>query len=200
MTVLIHLPEHLGNELAGPPFGRSKVPADRLPWHGNPRKLLHQTDELQLADPESCKAHGYDREGMGWFLAFKGFYEGERDGVEVRDFGPYRGNLCRKERPVRFKLKIEPENAGVLVRRRMNQAVAGQGGLVFVDGKYVGVWYHANVNIFKRLHDSEFFVPPQFTRGKTRIAIEIKPPQDIGDEPWLWSEFRYWALTLGLLR
>lgn len=74
---------------------------------------------------------------------------------------------------ISFTVSVDPENEGVRIRRRLDQAIGRQRADVFVDDDYVGTWYHADRNPYLRWFDSDFDIHPKFTRGRERLNIRL---------------------------
>ena len=47
-----------------------------------------------------------------------------------------------------FRMAIQSNNQGVILRRRFDQMIANQMATVYVDGLLVGTWYRAGSNTF----------------------------------------------------
>jgi len=109
-------------------------------YYKRPEPLAAITDELDVGDAASEAAHAYAISGETWSGSLTDEYEGDDDDVSVTDDG--RGHNDRSE----FTVAIEPCNAGVLLRRRMDYALARQQAEVYVDDEPAGVWYDAGEN------------------------------------------------------
>ena len=101
-----------------------------------------------------------------------------------------------------FTVKIDPENLGVMLRRKLDYSMANQRAEVYVsqpgaaesDWKLAGVWYTAGSNSAlysypndelgasqqavevsnRRFRDDEFLVPRELTQGKSAIRVRVK--------------------------
>jgi len=94
-------------------------------WYGEPTASMALTDFLDIGDANSEKAHEYTAPGAtSWELTSA--LEGECDHIEITDTGE---TLVE---PSEFIVNIAPENQGVLLRRRSDQAQGGQRACVFV--------------------------------------------------------------------
>lgn len=146
---------------------------------------LALTDELNVYDSTSEAEHNYtitDQTWAGWRAAG---YEGDWDYIPVSDCGrAHRGVSA-------FDLAIDPDNKGVLLRRRTDQGMKRQRAGVWVDGEYVGAWYRSDYSMHKRWADEEFDIPASFTAGKDtiRVTIAFQSAEDS------WNEYRYWAFS-----
>jgi len=149
--------------------------------------LSRVTDELNVGDADSEEAHNYTiTEPTETCTLIGTFYEGDDDDVPITDSGRmHRGKS-------KFTLAIDPDNAGVLLRRRLDYSMKHQQAQVFIDDVEAGRWYSAGENWSKRWRDAELMIPAALTKGKREITVRVEDIDDNAD----WSEFRYWALTL----
>ncbi len=123
-------------------------------WYGAPYPTLRLTDELQIGDAKSEQAHQYDSPDASAPYEISSRYEWGVDhlrGKEVYSSHTDRGRSTSGSSE--FTLKLEPENLGVLLRRKLDFAFPNQRGEVFVadastgtEGrpsawKPAGVWY-----------------------------------------------------------
>ena len=75
---------------------------------------------------------------------------------------------------ISFEINIQPDNRGVMLRRRIDQYHARQKAEVYVDGQYAGTWYDANENTVHRWCDSDFLLPPDLCRGKQQLQVQLR--------------------------
>jgi hypothetical protein len=155
-------------------------------YYKRPEPLAALTDELDVGDAASETAHAYAVSGGTWSGSLTDEYEGDDDNVALTDDGRRHNDSSE------FTVAIDPGNAGVLLRRRMDYIYARQEAEVYVDGESAGVWYDAGENVYHRFRDSEFLIPPTLTRGKSAITVRIENVSTESD----WTEFRYWVYTL----
>jgi hypothetical protein len=196
------------------------------------------SDAIDVGEVASEAAHEYQSESPGTFT-LTAFYEGEEDGnisSPVLDATILPGSLPapagdpmgesvtddgRYHPPgstIEFQVQVDSENAGVILRRRLDQLTFSQRALVLVDGVSAGVWSTPTVNDAKRWADSDFALPASLCQGKGALSITlvvlgpIRPPLVAGglpDEatapnlPSLnlpldqgWSDFRYEVFSL----
>ena len=99
-----------------------------------------------------------------------------------------------------FKLRLDPNNIGVLLRRKLDYSFADQRAEVSIadasksNWKEAGVWYLSGSNTVvysnppeelgttqhnaqtsnRRFRDDEFLVPKALTKGKSSIWVRIK--------------------------
>lgn len=147
----------------------------------------HVTDTLDVGDIASELRHGYDgpRDDA---LTLTASYEGDDDVTERTDTG----RVLPAGRACRFTLNIDPDNAGVILRRRMDWRTADQRAEVYVDDQKVGTWYDAGANAQHAFRDSEFLLPASVTAGHDNLTIRLLNPPDGPD----WTHYRYEVLTL----
>ncbi|MGE5598614.1 MAG: DUF2961 domain-containing protein, partial [Bacteroidota bacterium] len=82
--------------------------------------------------------------------------------------------------------KIAPEHGAVKLRRLFDRSMGDQRAEVLVDGRFAGLWTDEGKNSVHPWAESEFALPPALTRGRERIAVEIRPSSLTG-----WSACRY---------
>ena len=113
------------------------------------------------------------------------FFEGDDDDV------PVACRILETRAPLDIVLAIDGANAGVRLRRTLDQARGPQRAAVLVDGESAGVWYDPDRNTFKRLAESDFEVRPALVRGKTSIRVTFTPEEGA----WTIGELRAYAHT-----
>ncbi len=120
-------------------------------------------------------------------------------GVEI--FPPSRDRGRTTKSSSEFVLKIDPQNLGVMLRRKLDYSFPNQRAEVYVedgaakaDWKLAGIWYTAGSNTCvyssphrelgaalhlletsnRRFRDDEFLVPRKLTRGRSAIRVRVK--------------------------
>ena len=154
-------------------------------WYGLAQQRYALSDVLDVGNIGSELAHSYSAQQSSGVLAGDHFYEGDEDWVSVSDDGRTAGGQ------VQFEIGIDPENNGVVLRRRSDQAILNQRAEVFVDGVSVATWYDPGRNTSKRWLDSEVILPASATAGKSSLTITLVPE---GGVPW--SAYQYWAFSI----
>jgi hypothetical protein len=172
-------------------------------WYGTPSPSLRQTDELKVGDVESEKAHDYRSPDASAPYEITSRYEWGVDHVRGREIFPATTDRGRSTTGTsEFTLKLEPENFGALLRRKLDYAFPNQRAEVFVadadnkpaDWKPAGVWYLAGSNTCvysnpkdelgatqhtvqtsnRRFRDDEFLLPRDLTRGRSAVCVRVK--------------------------
>jgi hypothetical protein len=90
---------------------------------------------------------------------------------------------------ITFTLAIDPQNAGVRLRRRLDQDSPRQTADVYIDGEYAGCWYHGYHNEHLRWFDSDLDIHPDHTRGKDSLEVKLVVKTDGGRGPF--TDFAY---------
>ncbi|MFC1890060.1 glycoside hydrolase family 172 protein [Thermodesulfobacteriota bacterium] len=147
--------------------------------------LLQLSDTLDIGVEADESAHDYgavDSEIVGELTSF---YEGEDDEIPVTDAG----RIVKGES--RFRIDIDPENEGVVLRRRFDQFSPRQRARVLVDGMEVGTWYMPENSMFMRWAEDDFVLPPSSTSGRSNVEILIRPEGETD-----WTEFFYWLYSI----
>jgi len=148
------------------------------------RPALVQTDYLDVGRAASETMHAYRAP------------KSERTGVVVaRPEGSDRAvrrSACGRRHPggeITFRVAIDPNNAGVRLRRRLDQGSPRQSAAVHVDGKYAGQWTHGDHNPHLRWYDSDLDIHPKFTRGKEFLEVKLVVDTTGGRGPF--TDFSY---------
>ena len=160
-------------------------------WYGLPGSSVVQTDELKIGDAESEESHAYASPQASEPYTIESRYElGVESPVEKAMGRSMTGTS-------EFRLKIDPDNWGVMLRRTLDYQFPNQRAEVAVetkDGwKPAGVWYTAGSNTCvysnpkealgatqhivqtsnRRFRDDEFLIGRDLTRGRDAIKVRI---------------------------
>lgn len=156
-------------------------------YYKSPLPLSHESAVLDLGNDDDEAGHGITFAGNVSASMQSLHYEGDGDDIEVTDDG-------RRLAPgasLEFDTLIRPiNNAGVMLRRRLDYNVANQRADVYVDDVLAGTWYDPGSN--DRFADSEFMIPPALTAGKARVTIRMINTAAQRD----WTIFRLWINPL----
>jgi hypothetical protein len=128
-------------------------------WYGAPSPSLMQTDELQIGDADSEKAHRYHSPEASAPYEINSRYEWGVDHLRGTEIYPAQTDRGRSTKGAsEFTLKLDAKNFGVLLRRKLDYAFPNQRAEVFVADagqaqedkalpwKSAGVWYLAGSN------------------------------------------------------
>ena len=88
-----------------------------------------------------------------------------------------------------FQMALDPANTGVTLVRRLDYGIADQTANVYVDGSLAGQWSTPGSDNAFHWRDSDFYIPPAFTAGKSSITVKVAYVSSAVD----WNEFHYWA-------
>ena len=174
-------------------------------WYGRKGATLVKTDGFQPGDEGSERAHDYVSPTASKPEAIVSRYEWGPDTLEGREIYPSHWELARHMRGTsEFTMAINPENVGVLLRRKLDYRFPNQRAEVMVavvdasgtvgEFKPAGVWYLAGSNtcLFsnvshelsasqhvvqtsnRRFRDDEFFVSRALTSGQAKIRVRVK--------------------------
>lgn len=155
-------------------------------YYQKPDVKLSLTDTLDVGNSSSEAAHAYRITTQRWSGSRTYQYEGTADTTNITDNG--RAHTGSSQ----FNIAINPNNDGVVLRRRFDQTIANQQANVYVDNVLVGAWYVAGGNGFHQWRDSDFAIPASFTSGKSKVQVRVQFVSSTND----WNEFRYWAYTI----
>lgn len=147
-----------------------------------------QTDVIDVASPASEAIHGYISYNSTSTGELNASYEGNNLRTIVRDQG-----RSHRDGTIHFTVTIRPDNAGVRLRRRLDQKSPRQCADVYIDGDFAGTWYHPDENEWLRWFDSEFDIHPKFTRGKEKLEVSLVVKTDAGRGAF--TDFRYDVFT-----
>ena len=172
-------------------------------WYGLPAPSLIQTDEIAVGDPASERRHGYSSPDASAPYEVTSRYEWGVDklkGVEIYPAHTDRGRTTRTASE--FTLKVDPNNLGVMLRRKLDYSYPNQRAEVYVSDtkskepawKLAGIWYLAGSNTCvysnpkeeldatvhivqtsnRRFRDDEFLIPRGLTAGRRAIRVRVK--------------------------
>ncbi|HTQ12092.1 MAG TPA: DUF2961 domain-containing protein, partial [Fimbriimonadaceae bacterium] len=160
----------------------------------NDKPGLKQTDEFDVGNAASEKAHRYRVDGHRENVKGDWWYDGEENDVLYK-LPPIADNGVSTDKGSEFTLRLDPANHGVSLRRRTDKENNQQLARVYVDGEPVTErpWYSVDFErTFRdiRWFDSDFEIPERYTRGKRSIRVRI---QLMSSKTGHWDEYRYWA-------
>jgi hypothetical protein len=170
-------------------------------WYGLPGASLVQTDELKIGDAASEKAHDYASPDASEPYEITSRYELGVDRLKDQEIYPAHTDTGRTTTGAsEFSLKLDSDNFGVLLRRKLDYQFPNQRAEVSVqlpgggDWKPAGVWYTAGSNTCvysnpkeelgatqhivqtsnRRFRDDEFLIGRDLTRGQSKIRVRIQ--------------------------
>ena len=172
-------------------------------WYGLPAPSLILTDELSVGDPDSESRHRYLSPGASGVQEITSRYEWGPDMLNGKECYPATSDRGRSTTGTsEFVLKVDPQNRGVLLRRKLDYAFPNQRASVSVsdaDGaspewRPAGTWYTAGSNTCvysnpdlelgptvhrvetsnRRFRDDEFLIPLDLTRGRSSIRVRVR--------------------------
>lgn len=183
-------------------------------YYWNPETKLVLSDSLDIGDKEDENKHQYRViNGRSRDQENTGTYEGNDD-QEFTDAGRWFNGR------VGFTVKIDPDNDGARLRKRINQQAFHQEMEVYVDRIYAGRWFEqgSNYQLLKEpdpenhpsyqpdwakiralYRDTEFEIPSELTRGKEEIRIELQAINSLNAvdprEEGYCNEYFYWVYS-----
>ena len=168
-------------------------------WYGLPGASLVQTDELKVGEEASEKSHEYVSPDASEPYSIESRYELGVDRLKDQEIYPAHSDTGRTTTGTsEFSLKIDPENWGVLLRRKLDYQFPNQRAEVFAQAgdawESAGVWYTAGSNTCiysnpkeelgatqhnvqtsnRRFRDDEYLIGRELTRGQSSIRVRIK--------------------------
>lgn len=183
-------------------------------YYLNNEQKLMLSDSIDVGDSKAEKAHNY-------------LISGSRSRMQ-KDTACYEGNFTAlftddgrwTDGSSSFEIKINENNDGVRLRKRINQLAYQQNIDVYVDGEYVGKWFEQGSNyhllveenpaefpdyktdwkyIKSRYRDTEFEIPDKFTKGKSKLNIALKTIDSEAavnkNDKGLTNEYFYWIYS-----
>ena len=152
----------------------------------SPTPAQHRTDFLKVSNAHSEAMHQYTSDCPGECITLESSCEGDQLYFFHSDSG-----RMHSQGEIAFTLSIDPDNKGVRIRRRLDQAIGRQRAKVFIDDHYAGIWYHADENPYLRWFDSDFDIHPDLTRGKECIRVRL-----VLGESGKFTAFHYEAYSI----
>ena len=173
-------------------------------WYGLPAPSLIKSDEMLVGDAASERGHHYVSPDASPAYAVSSRYEWGPDTFSGREIYPASTDRGRTTKTwSEFNLKIDPDNLGVMLRRKLDYAFPNQRAEVYVrdltghNPKWglAGIWYLAgsNTSVFsngggkelgasehivqtsnRRFRDDEFLIPRALTKSRSGIRIRIQ--------------------------
>ena len=170
-------------------------------WYGLPAASLVQTDQLQIGDVADERAHGYDSPQASAPYTITSRYEWGVDTLNGKEIYPAEQDKGRTTKGTsEFRIRLDADNLGVLLRRKLDYSFADQRAEVYIadksksDWKLAGTWYLAGSNTCvysnpkeelgatqhivqtsnRRFRDDEFLISRELTQGKKNIWVRIK--------------------------
>jgi hypothetical protein len=174
-------------------------------WYGINRPSLTKTDELKIGNAQSERAHQYVSPRASQPYEITSRYEWGVDTLKGTEIYPSHTDVGRKTAgSSEFNLKLNPNNLGVLLRRKLDYQFPNQRAEVSVaktkQGKVAGpfkpagIWYLAGGNTCvysnpkeelgatqhvvqtsnRRFRDDEFLISRALTEGRSEIRVRVK--------------------------
>ncbi len=179
-------------------------------WYGRNRATLRLTDQFKVGDQASETTHDYHSPQASGVYHLDSRYECGVDTLGDRTIYPAERDAGRVTQGTsEFRVKIDPANRGVMLRRKLDYAFANQRAEVFVarvlggvTGEFLpaGAWFLAgsNTSVFsyppkeldpplpvvqtsnRRFRDDEFLISRTLTEGTAEICVRLRfTPVDI---------------------
>jgi Protein of unknown function (DUF2961) len=170
-------------------------------WYGLPTPSLVETDRLQVGNAAAEHAHDYSSPQASAPYTISSRYEWGVDTLDGKVIYPEEQDTGRTTKGTSgFRLRLRPDNLGVLLRRKLDYGFPDQRAEVYIadnansEGNLAGIWYLAGSNTVvysnpkeelgatehnvetsnRRFRDDEFLVSRELTRGKKEIWVRIK--------------------------
>ena len=171
-------------------------------WYGIHQACLKLTDSLHVSDVKDEAKHHYSSPNASPVQTLTSRYEWGVDHVGDREVYPETTDTGRYTTGAStFTLKLNPNNLGVLLRRKLDYAFPNQCAKVSVADNRpnalwheVGLWYTAGSNTCvysnpkgelgatehnvqssnRRWRDDEFLLPRKLTEGRSAMRVKIE--------------------------
>ncbi|MEV4199220.1 DUF2961 domain-containing protein [Micromonospora globbae] len=174
-------------------FGIEHGPGDQDParygstayWYGQDTVAQRWTDTVDVGDAASEAAHAYASGGERQVLTAT--FEGDDGGPR-----PVTDDTRASTTPIRFRVALDPDNHGAVLRRIGDQSSGYQSVAVRVDGRDAGTWTQPLANGTHRWLEDEYRLPAALTAGRSAVTVTLTPT----DGAPAWSAARYAALSL----
>jgi len=145
---------------------------------------LRLTDFIDVGNVAGESAHAYRATHSQLTGRISGSPEGEHFQATFDEDG-----RIHDGGEITFTIAIDPDNAGVRLRRRLDQSSGRQTAKVYVDGAFAGTWCHGYHNEHLRWFDSDFDISRKLTRGKDSLNVKLVVDTSGGRGPF--TDFRY---------
>jgi hypothetical protein len=170
-------------------------------WYGTNHPCLVLTDALHVGDTNDERAHGYVSPTASDVESITSRYEVGVDHVGTTEVVPATTDSGRHMTGTsEFRVRLDPNNVGALLRRKLDYSYPDQRADVFVaddrDGAPfvpAGTWYLAGSNTCvyswplketdlaspmvetsnRRFRDDEFLVPSRLTEGRRSVRVRV---------------------------
>ena len=170
-------------------------------WYGSPAASLKQTDELKIGDERSETDHHYVSPTASAPYKLSSRYEWGVDHLKDLEVYPVTTDQGRTMKGTsEFTLNLEPQNVGVMLRRKLDYAYPNQKARVSVadadstEWHDAGIWYTAGSNTCvysnpreelgatqhnvqmsnRRFRDDEFLLGADLTKGRKQIKVRVE--------------------------
>lgn len=170
-------------------------------WYGLPSPSLVETDHLQIGDSASERAHDYSSPQASPPYRITSRYEWGVDTLDGKTIYPATTDRGRVTKGAsEFRLRLRPDNLGVLLRRKLDYQYPNQRAKVYIarrkgsPWKFAGIWYLAGSNTCvysnpkgelgatehivetsnRRFRDDEFLIPRQLTKNQKVIWVRVQ--------------------------
>lgn len=170
----------------GPTDNDSVTASSLVYYYRQLRSRLVPSDALVVGDLAGESLHQYQTTDATWSGSLGATWEGEFSAQRLTATGR------SQKGSTRFVMAIDPANAGVVLRRLLNQGTGNQRAQVFANGALVGDWLTPGANVNHAWREEDFAIPARMTAGASSLAIEIRFVSSDLD----WTEFEYDAYSL----
>lgn len=170
-------------------------------WYGLPSPSLVETDKLKIGNLSDERAHAFSSPDASTPYPISSRYEWGVDTFDGKEVYPAQQDTGRTTKGTsEFRLRLRPDNLGVLLRRKLDYSYPDQRAEVYIannpkgEWKDAGVWYLAGSNTVvysnprqelgatqhiietsnRRFRDDEFLISRDLTRGKKAIWVRVK--------------------------
>ena len=170
-------------------------------WYGLPSSSLIKTDALQIGDAASEQEHRYSSPQASAPYAITSRYEWGVDTFEGKTVYPAETDRGRTTVGTsEFRIRLDPGNLGVLLRRKLDYSFPNQRAEVYVANESkshwtsAGIWYLAGSNVCvysnpkdelgetqhvvetsnRRFRDDDFLISRQLTQGRKAIWVRLR--------------------------
>jgi len=172
-------------------------------WYGIDSPALVVTDSFSVCNRQDIKSHNYRSEPASQPYELESRFEWGPDHRGPKEFFPSQKDLVRATKgATQFEVRLEPDNLGVMLRRKFDYAYPNQRANVWVraqdaaDWQYAGQWYTAGSNTCvhsdprktgelgaaehnvitsnRRWREEEFLIPRKLTSGAERMEVKME--------------------------
>jgi hypothetical protein len=150
-------------------------------YYASDRVRLKQGAALRPADDSDAARHEYSAPGSERVSRTSRFYSDDPEHYTLE-------GVALVE-PSQFRVAIDPDNRGLVLRQLTHADERVQRADVYVDDAWAGRFHAPRSDSALALWEQDLLIPERLTRGKTSLKVRVDPAEDAWDElGYQWFE------------